>query len=385
MALPSFEHTRARLAGPDLARALAIVFVLISHDGGIVCQWWGTVQPPGLAALGFWGVMLFFVLSGFLIGTLMLDLLRHDGAPRDWPPLWGSFLLRRWLRTLPAYYVFFLLAAVPLELLGPFGVPRAEAARVWPYYATLTQNLFWPPVSGWFGVSWSLCIEEWFYLAFPLCLVLARLAGLTRGRAFALTLALFFVVPVLCRLSLPPDVNWDEATSKIVPCRLDSLAWGVAAAWLQRDSARFRHAWRPLLAVGLGILGITWALGASGIALWSVRFQKMALFDVAGCGYALCVPAMMRLRRLPPLPGGIVRTLSTYSYGLYLSHLSIMLLAGDLHGRYGLGRPVTLAFAAAATIAWPVLSWLLVERPCLSARPPQYVPAYAARAAAGAS
>ena len=142
--LPSFENLRARLAGPDVVRCIAILSVLICHEGTIMLSWWHRPLPVHLAYLGFYGVMLFFVLSGFLIGTIMIDLLDANASLRGW----GVFLVRRWLRTLPAYYAWLLLVLVPLAYFGPYGVTWDEAKRVLPFYLSMTQNLMYRPVSG---------------------------------------------------------------------------------------------------------------------------------------------------------------------------------------------------------------------------------------------
>jgi len=75
-----------------------------------------------------YGVMLFFVLSGFLTGTIMLDLLERGASPKDW----GIFPVRRWLRILPAYYFRLFALLIPLAYFGPYGVPWDEARHALP-------------------------------------------------------------------------------------------------------------------------------------------------------------------------------------------------------------------------------------------------------------
>lgn len=363
--LASFEDTRHRLAGPDLARCIAIVCVLITHDGGLVAALLGVGLPLHLAFLGFFGVMLFFVLSGVLIGTIMLDLVERGAGLGDW---W-VFLRRRWARTLPAYAASLVIIAA-LTPLGGQGVDMAGLGRVWGFYATLTQNLFWRPVSPWFGQSWSLGVEEWFYLGFPALLVLAGWLRAPGRVGFGVVLTLFVVVPIAWRLGLAPDADWDEATSKIVACRLDSLACGVAAALAMRRCAGLHRLWAPCGAIGAAmVIGIWWS-DCLPFPLWSEGVKRIVLFDVVGLGFALCMPAALRLRRLPRPAAGLVRSLSTHSYGLYLCHLPLALLTGELHAR-GLGALPCLVFLALATIGGAALSWRCIERPCLRLRPDQ--------------
>ena len=366
--LASFEDTRHRLAGPDLARCIAIVCVLITHDGGLVAALLGARLPLHLAFLGFFGVMLFFVLSGLLIGTIILDLVEHGAGAPDW---W-IFLRRRWARTLPAYGASVAIIAA-LTPLGGQGVDMDGLGKVWAFYATLTQNLFWRPVSPWFGQSWSLCVEEWFYLGVPALLLAASALGMRRLAGFALALALLFAVPIAWRLALAPDAAWDEATSKIVTCRLDSLACGVAAAFALRRWPVLHRLWAPCLVAGSAIvIGIWWS-DCLPFPLWSEDFKRIFLFDIVGLGFALCMPAAFRLRRLPAPLAWPVRTLSTHSYGLYLCHLPLALLCGELHAR-GLAPGPCLAFLALTTIGGAAISWRWIERPFLRLRPAQSRP-----------
>ena len=190
VSLPSFENTRARLPGPDIVRCIAILAVLICHEGVIMLSWWHRSLPNHLAYLGFFGVMLFFVLSGFLIGIIMIDLLSANASLRSW----GIFLIRRWLRTLPAYYAWLLLVLVPLAYFGACGVSWEEAKRVLPFYLSMTQNLMWRPVSTWFSVSWSLGVEEWFYICFPVLFLMLLALRIPSVVAFGLTLSVLFLL-----------------------------------------------------------------------------------------------------------------------------------------------------------------------------------------------
>lgn len=368
--LASFENTRERLAGPDLVRAIAITEVLICHDGGMISAWCHKTLPFHLAVLGFYGVMLFFVLSGFLIGTIILDLLDRKASPKDW----SIFLVRRWLRTLPAYYVWLIVLLIPLAYFGPYGVTWDEGKRVLPYYFTLTQNLGWPMVSGWYGVTWSLCVEEWFYITFPALLLLLLACRVRSAVAFGTILATFFIVPLWWRLSLPTNVDWNEVTSKIVPCRFDSIAWGILAAWLYRRFRIITTFHIPLAICGTFIVFIVWWSDKLPFPLWNGRFQSMAIYDVVGLAYALCMPAMMRLSALPPLINQAVRSISTHSYALYLCHLPLVLVAGDLQVRYGIRIRYALLFTIVTTLGGAILSWRLIERPCLKLRVRQSFP-----------
>ena len=188
-----FPH---RNIGLDVLRSCAILLVLLSHFGGGVTYLIGWAFPLWIYLPGFFGVELFFVLSGFLIGSLLLDICDRNVNFRAWI----IFLVRRWMRTVPAYLVF---VAVCWELLSP-----QLSSGVLLSYITFTQNLFWPmPPGSFFAVSWSLTIEEWFYLLFSSVLFIC-VVSLPRG-GFWIAVFLFLALPLILRVTVPYDADWD--------------------------------------------------------------------------------------------------------------------------------------------------------------------------------
>ncbi len=161
----------------DLLRATAILMVLVYH----VSQRWPTASPTVTAftRYGEYGVDLFFVLSGWLIGGLLWREQAKFGDVEI-----GRFICRRALRTIPPY-----LAALAISYVGVF-VARHEAFD-WGYFFFL-QNYY--ERIPYFLVSWSLCIEEHFYLVMP---VLAL--ALTRSFSRSHVLLIIAVIPLLCR------------------------------------------------------------------------------------------------------------------------------------------------------------------------------------------
>jgi peptidoglycan/LPS O-acetylase OafA/YrhL len=212
----------ARNVGLDCARATAIGLVLLCHWGEAASHWFGFYWPPIVGAMsGFLGVELFFALSGFLVGSLLLELIERDPSLLSW---W-RFMVRRWLRTLPLY--FFCVGA--LALLWP---PRGDRDTHLLSYATFTQNLLWPmPQDNWFNVSWSLSIEEWFYILFSALLVgVVALTGRRRGCAWGV-IALFVAAPTLLRWQTIAAAGQNAAhLREIVALRLDAITYGVVVA-----------------------------------------------------------------------------------------------------------------------------------------------------------
>ncbi len=361
------ERRESRAAGLDLVRSLAILMVLMAHGGGAIAFWYEVTAPVWIVGWGFFGVELFFVLSGFLIGRLLLRIIQRKPTIRAWL----VFLTRRWIRTLPLYFLCLIVLAVvwPPKFWEP---DQQELARVLPWFATLTQNLAWPMVSPWFGATWSLTIEEWFYLLFA-TLLLTGVARFGR-RWFWISVIVFLIGPLLLRLGMPAGGPWDEVTRKVVFYRLDAIAFGVAAAgaeavgWLPKS----RHA--PLLAIGLALETVCVGLAFFDTGLTPLSHGPIAdtvMFDLVSFGFVLMLPTAAAAIRPFPLIGVLARRVSEQSYCIYLIHLP--LLEAFSFYRRPLGLSATVCLILAPIVIW-VLSWASyrwLERPLLALRPSQ--------------
>ncbi len=153
--------TEDRIFGLDLMRFFAIILVILGHS-----RWMTASFPKPLRAVlygsGILGVELFFVLSGFLIGGILLKQFEKNNYSLNFGDI-KNFWMRRWLRTLPNYY-FILLVYIALYF-------NEIPDIIWRYFFFL-QNI-WNTPPNFFEESWSLCIEELSYLISPLILALA--------------------------------------------------------------------------------------------------------------------------------------------------------------------------------------------------------------------
>jgi peptidoglycan/LPS O-acetylase OafA/YrhL len=346
-----------RVFGLDLVRAIAIGLVLAAHYGVVIPYWLGYKPLYPVATLGLLGVDLFFVLSGFLIGRLLIDVIRIA-------PSFGNlriFLIRRWMRTVPLYVVWLCISLA-------FFPPPDHRLRHFIGYLTFTQNLVWPmPVSNWFGVSWSLAVEEWFYLLFGVCAVGAVLVRRS-PKAALIPLALFCVIPAVLRWMVPDTANWDNDVTKIVILRLDSIAYGVILAYLRFAYPRlFAHP-RICGTIGAAIIIATWAGGATMVPVLSYHALRTFTFNILDLGFALCIIGAVAWTTAGGWIAKVVRKISDISYGLYLMHLTILLACGNLlvHGLF----PAVTA-AVTIPIALSLLSWHFLETWVLKRRPRQ--------------
>jgi peptidoglycan/LPS O-acetylase OafA/YrhL len=361
---PNPRHVSAssgRVAGLDTLRALAILLVFAHHyqlfvSGEATFGWFGTS--------GWVGVDLFFVLSGYLIGNQLLA----GTTQRDVISLRG-FWSRRWLRTLPAFCL--VLAAYRTW-------PEAMGGRTPPplwRFLTFTQNFGLEPGTA-FSHAWSLCVEEQFYLLFPLLLIAGQRLGLGRRSGWGL-LALGLTLGVGARawlwtrhgLESRDIAHYHPAIYYASLCRFDELLPGVALALLRQAHP---SAWAGLLAHGRALFA-GGVLAAAGM-LWAVNTHyyveglgypfAMTAFGYSAVAWAFALLVAAALSPASPLhrwhvPGA--RWLALWSYSIYLSHKAVgHLLAAPLAG---LGEALRLPLVALASILTGALIYGAVERP----------------------
>ena len=357
------DAAAARLPGLDTLRSLAIAFVFCHHYQLFVSReatfgWFGTV--------GWVGVDLFFVLSGYLIGHQLLR-----GVSRGQVISLRGFWSRRWLRTLPAFWL--VLAAYwcwPADLGG-----RTPPA-LW-RFLTFTQNFNLTPGTA-FSHAWSLCVEEQFYLVLPLVLLLGQRLGLGRRAGWTL-LGLGVTVGVSARawlwtrhgLESADIARYHPAIYYATLCRFDELLPGVALALIRHAHPA---AWAALMARGRGLFFL--GLGAVGFMLWAVATQylvdgvgylfPMTAFGYSGVAWAFALLVLSALSPASPLhrwrvPGAA--SLALWSYAVYLSHKAVgHVLAGPLApwGEGGRVLGVTVVSVAVGALIYRV-----VERPVM--------------------
>jgi peptidoglycan/LPS O-acetylase OafA/YrhL len=340
----------SRNFGLDVVRATAISSVLVAHFTDVTAILMGTRAPTFIALMGH-GVELFFALSGFLIGGLLMDIAKPSLRS------WSTFMIRRWMRTVPLYLVWL----ATLLIVWP---PERDLMEHAIKYLTFSQNLLTrmsPDL--WFAVSWSLAVEEWYYLLFAATLIL--LSALMGRKAIALATGAFILIPLALRAALAaPDLlaNWDETLRKVVIYRLDAIAFGVAVAALVRFWPNaIRQLSLPMLLAGIAILVVA-----------TVAAHPLYVIALYPAGLALCLPAATLLTRPHSTIAEPIRWLSTRSYALYIMHLSLLeFSAAAVTG--GLMNPWSIPVVAGlGVVALSELSFRFFETPILRARPRQF-------------
>jgi peptidoglycan/LPS O-acetylase OafA/YrhL len=317
-------------------RGIAVLAVIFYHCHPRLVGTW--IYGPSL--WGWAGVNLFFVLSGFLITSILLES-RHK--PRYFRNFYGRRVLRIW----PVYVL--VLVVVYLEAPWFIGPTIGEAIRTAPWWAYLffLQNLVHIALPPALGPTWSLAIEEQYYFLWaPLVRVLRR--------SWMLTAALLAAI-VASPLIRHANFQWMTPTNTLI--HLDGIAWGsLLAVGLHRLRLR-RRTW---IALGLaGLIGGWWAAATvAGGTAWldsalAVAFAGAMLASIASTGARN--PLNLALAHGPLAYFGRI------SYGMYMIHISVFIFFGwfDLKmDRYGIaGNLAVVAFrlamtAAAATVLW---------------------------------
>jgi len=351
--------TSVRVFGLDALRALAVSLVLAAHCGFLFLPLTGLAPLEPWLMLGHLGVELFFVLSGYLIGGILIDSVRGDG------PRLARFWSRRWLRTLPNYYLFLVLACL---------IERWTAGA-WPDaapYAVFLQNFAWPqPV--FFVESWSLAVEEWFYLLAPLA-VLAALPLARRGVSPLLMMLAAIIALTLLRLGyvFMSDPAWDAAVRMVALVRMDAIAFGVLVVLLERHNV-FSGAMPQRLALG-GSVALAAAV-ALYLALYRDHslFARTLLFSLISLAFASWLPAAARWRgeAVPRALAAAITKLAAWSYALYLCQLAVMRVLTQGLGWHASDYPEaiaqTVAFVAFA-VCVAAFVYHFYERPILRLR-----------------
>lgn len=353
----------ARNFGLDLVRALAILMVLLAHGRALLPVHW---ERQWFAIGGFFGVELFFVLSGLLVGGILLRLYAEQPArgTRTWPLIRG-FWIRRWFRTLPNYFLFLLLNISLFQwLFGPH-------AYDWRYFLLL-QNLAWPspPMM---PEAWSLAVEEWFYLSLPLIFAGFLLLPLPRPRALLLAALVYIALFTLFRFGwvLEPGPRWGPDVRRVTAFRLDAIGYGVLIAYLLHFYPDRVARWRAAMAwAGLAVTAAALYLYIDGVILGPTEaIHRTWLFSITGAGLALLLPWFAGLRCPWPRVSAAVLFVSTTSYAMYLTHLAFAIpLARDYVAPHFAGWIGPYAVYLAATLIVSALVYRYFEHPVTELR-----------------
>jgi peptidoglycan/LPS O-acetylase OafA/YrhL len=317
-------------------RGLAVLAVVIYH-----CH--PRLEGTWIAYASLWGwagVNLFFVLSGFLITSILLE-------SRDKPRYFRNFYGRRALRIWPVYVLVLIVVYLEAPWFVGTSVRTAVITAPWLVYVFFVQNLFHLTLPAAIGPTWSLAIEEQYYFLWaPTVRFLRRpwiLAGVLAGA---------LITSPLLRMS---HFAWITPTHTLT--HLDGIAWGslLALGLYALPISRRAWLWMGLAAIPMGFLAAATVAGGTAFldSALSVGFAGSVLASIASTGARN--PLNIVLRRGPLAFYGRI------SYGLYMTHIIVFIYFGwfDLRmDRYGItGNLAVVAFRLVASTALATALW----------------------------
>jgi peptidoglycan/LPS O-acetylase OafA/YrhL len=305
-----------RILGLDILRAVAILCVVIDHGGLLMPPAWREWTD----LLVFDGVSIFFVLSGFLIGGILIKLIER-GVGIDIIDFWK----RRWYRTLPNYlFVVVLLAVLELIFNSQFDMQQIGS------YALFSQNFnSIHPV--FFPEAWSLSVEEWFYLLIPFFLFIQLNFFKIPTKSSLLGTALLVILVITYirfnRYSTFPALTeniWDNVFRKQVITRLDSIMYGVLAAYVFYFNPGFWEKYKRMLFIfGLVLLGCfkyVAPLLENRVSL----FQAVFSFSFQSIATACLLPFLTSVKSREGFWPKALTYISILSYSMYLLNLTLI-------------------------------------------------------------
>ena len=315
-----------RMHGLDIARSIAISLVVFSHS-----LWISDFFPPFISWLmqlsGTIGVEVFFTISGFLIGKIVLRMLEKEDFSFS---SIMDFLKRRWFRTLPNYYLI-LFVNVLIWYLIYNKIPE----KLYLYFVYLQNITQTSP--DFYRISWSLAVEQFCYIVGPFALlVLVKIfPKVDRGYLFLgmslFMIALFFGTRVYFNATheLTSMIDWNESLRKVTIYRLDAIYYGFILFYLYSSNRIAEKMNSILFFIGIfGIFTLHILIFTLGIQAESHPFFfNIFYLPLNSISICLTIPFLVSIKLKESLFLKWVTLLSIISYSIYLLHYTIILHA----------------------------------------------------------
>lgn len=282
----------------DLIRYFAALIVAMTHYA--ISSGFG-----GYELLSILAVEIFFVLSGFVLAR-QIDLIIEKREA----VFVRVFLYRRWIRTIPPYLVAIFVSA----LIFGYGD-----------WINLVKHLFYVqnfihdnPTHQFFSVGWSLSIEEWFYIVFPVVMLLGTALGRSVQHKIFIA-AGFIAVFTLIRALYGEPEHWGEEIRRSVIMRLDAIVYGYLAFQL-KDMIKL-----PIAVAGMAAFSIfAYFIGFNEENLSGSLLVQNLYFVIVGVLFSFVMIAATKINIQNGIALKILDNLARVSYPIYLFHLSIM-------------------------------------------------------------
>lgn len=364
----SMVNPQPKLYGLDHLRALAILMVWFFHyQNGV----FGHPQWTTTFTVGWTGVDLFYVLSGFLISSQLFAQIKKGGSISL-----KDFYIKRFFRIIPIY-----LLVVAIYFLFPFFREKDTLPPLWKFL-TFTQNLGLNRVGqGAFSHAWSLCVEEHFYLFLPITLLMLQYTNKFKNAWWVLLV--FFIAGFILRLYswhylYLPKAELDNgvdywAMYLYYPTygRLDGLLSGVAIAAVYQFLPK---TWERISKYGNQLILLSILLMV--IAFFSLSKLYTYSSSIFGFPFISLVFGFMVAGALSPSSflykwkSNATTLIATLSYGIYLTHKGIIHMVQEIFSKWGIEKDssimVVISLFFCVLVAW--LLHLAVEKPFMKMR-----------------
>lgn len=346
--MPSFDafQRNGYFGALDGLRGLAILLVVFHHSAYF---------EPGLAAIfhsnSRYGVSLFFVISGFLITTLLIREERDNGRI-DLP----RFYARRALRLFPLYYAVLLLNILLIFGLNQY-TPENQALFRYklPSYLLYYSNWLETATHGPFFCAWTLAVEEQFYLGFSLMLMFIP-------RRLIVPLVTGALVIKFATYQMFGSVDAYSTAARVFFSYQEAILWGVLLAFALNHRPVFDMAARLLRSnwtvAGFALLGLTWLVTRPMETSSTWDAELLYVFMV------LVTAGVVIRSRLPLLSSGMLAHIGKVSYGIYLLHMLVISVIKKMPN----GTNALFCFVASTVIVVAIASLVhrCFERPIIT-------------------
>lgn len=315
-------NVKNRNIGLDILRSIAVWNVLLMHLAIVLNA--AQIIPIVWLPLPD-GVDLFFVLSGYLIGKIML---RNFIAENNTNIGIVRFVVSRWFRTLPNYYFLtFIVFALTVLTTRHFFIPI--------YNLTFTQSIS-PKIFNFYAETWSLCIEEWYYVLIPFLIFIVTVGNKNKltEKHFLLIIMSIIIVSPFIRYFYATDFLYINAKSffdyrMITFIRLDAIAYGTLMAYISTKYSSTVVKYRNyLFYIGFVILALN-TIYLFFILNNYIKPPHVYItnfnFIFNSIGILLMLPKIETIQLKQPLLVRFFTTTSIISYSMYLLQMTIVL------------------------------------------------------------
>ena len=326
----------------NIYRYFAALIVCISH---YILHWNKSVYFEFTSILG---VELFFILSGFVLAP---QILRLEKNPKK---TLKTFLLRRWIRTIPPYLVALICATILFDYGNILNLLK---------FLTYTQNILGDTsFPNFFSVAWSLSVEEWFYIFLPLSILLTTQSKIKYLKLNVLSICIITILLLnLIRFYYNgEEINWGEDIRRSVLLRLDSLCFGVVA-YILKDRLKKEYV---VFCIICTILPLFYFLTEPLLISKSTFAQN--LFLPLCC---ICFSSILIILTYIQTYSDLAKTIGTFganiSYSMYLFHIFFIPFTLNLFNNLTLS--LLIYIISLKLFCWTFFNYF--EKPLLESRP----------------